>query len=822
MSNTVKQLGFIPTNRGEFDTTGQTKYYKDNVVQYRNGSYICSPVGYSASNPTAYTTDAPYQDGDTELNANWKLMASVGLVDDEPTAGSDNLVKSGGVYEKVNQLLQNVAGGQFPMVGRYISTGAYNGNSNFRYNIMYCREGQSIMAFVNSKDTITAPIVFLNNALEYVGSGVVVGDGDSQKIYKGIAPDGTTYVAITTHKDSTANSWYIVANLDSLNDLLLDYGNLKAVAHNYGVASFSNVGRYLADGTISASESYRYSISDCPEGVNVIALVNPGGTSTAAIVFLDANNSVIGSGTIVGIDNLMRVYVGTAPVGTKKVAVTTQLSYATDSFYIIGMSLDIFAKIKTVDAKTDALQDSLYRYVDQGSFIQTQLKFTPDNLVFVTTDSTFYTYYLYLSVGTYRITGTSNPARELYIGFSASAPALNGAVTLLGNFYATSVDAEITMPQDGYLVVCRRYNRFTDCAVIKPVWENDLQNTEIAKNASDIQDLRDIIGAKFNIVNAVAQAFIDNVGYDSSDYSYSFMPQSNSIVTDYSKQYPSPISLSWSNPDNLAKTLKVADNDNFENAFTFNIDSTSESFDLYNLCPEKTYYIKLSSTSNVILSSKIDVIGERRFLNIDGVNNVRDFGGLKTADKHTIAFEKIIRGGALDSITTQGKSQIKNLVGINAEIDLRPTPAASSPLGNDVVFDAIPIVEAYDAIVTTDFTGNAPCRQVFKALLRNLNNGKKTYIHCAGGADRTGTISLLLLALCGVSENEVVKDYELTTYSGSNRYRNLAAFTPLITNIKLRQGNTFQDKVKNWWLENDGTYIVTSNELDEFVNFMVA
>lgn len=108
MSNTVKQLGFIPTNRGEFDTTGQTRYYKDNVVQYRNGSYICSPVGYSSSNPTAYTTDAPYQDGDTQLNPNWKLMASVGLVDSEPTAGSENLVKSGGVYEKISQLGQEV------------------------------------------------------------------------------------------------------------------------------------------------------------------------------------------------------------------------------------------------------------------------------------------------------------------------------------------------------------------------------------------------------------------------------------------------------------------------------------------------------------------------------------------------------------------------------------------------------------------------------------------------------------------------------------------------------------------------------------------
>ena len=324
-----------------------------------------------------------------------------------------------------------------------------------------------------------------------------------------------------------------------------------------------------------------------------------------------------------------------------------------------------------------------------------------------------------------------------------------------------------------------------------------------------------------NIMNKVARDFITKVGYDSTDYSYTLMIASNNIPTTYNKQYPAPITLKWSNPDSLSKTLKVADNDKFNNSFTFDVVGTAESFDLYNLCPEKTYFIKLSNANNVILSNKIDIAGERRFLNIDGVNNIRDFGGLKTTDGHTIAFEKIIRGGALGSITTQGKNEIKGLVGVNAEIDLRPSPASSSPLGNDVVFDAIPLAEAYDSIVTTTFTGNAPCRQALKALLRNMNNGLITYIHCSGGADRTGTLALLLLALCGVSENEVVKDYELTTYSGSSRYRNTEAFVPLITNIKLRQGDTFQDKVKNWWLENDGTYVVTESELNEFKSFMI-
>ena len=42
------------------------------------------------------------------------------------------------------------------------------------------------------------------------------------------------------------------------------------------------------------------------------------------------------------------------------------------------------------------------------------------------------------------------------------------------------------------------------------------------------------------------------------------------------------------------------------------------------------------------------------------------------------------------------------------------------------------------------------------------------YFHCAGGADRTGTLAFLIEALVGVSENDLSKDYELTTFGPSN------------------------------------------------------
>ena len=50
MAETTLQLGFVPKNRGEYQSTPVTRYYKDNVVQYNGSSYIADPVGWSESN----------------------------------------------------------------------------------------------------------------------------------------------------------------------------------------------------------------------------------------------------------------------------------------------------------------------------------------------------------------------------------------------------------------------------------------------------------------------------------------------------------------------------------------------------------------------------------------------------------------------------------------------------------------------------------------------------------------------------------------------------------------------------------------------------
>mgnify|MGYP000900003446 FL=1 len=74
------------------------------------------------------------------------------------------------------------------------------------------------------------------------------------------------------------------------------------------------------------------------------------------------------------------------------------------------------------------------------------------------------------------------------------------------------------------------------------------------------------------------------------------------------------------------------------------------------------------------------------------------------------------------------------------------------------------------------------------------------YFHCTAGADRTGTLACVLEGLLGMSQSDIDKDYELTTfYSGSGtdalaRRRNENEWKRLISAINAVSGDTFRDK----------------------------
>lgn len=199
---------------------------------------------------------------------------------------------------------------------------------------------------------------------------------------------------------------------------------------------------------------------------------------------------------------------------------------------------------------------------------------------------------------------------------------------------------------------------------------------------------------------------------------------------------------------------------------------------LTNLLVDTTYYYKAvnKETNEVISDSFITQSYAPRFMNVDGINNVRDMGGWDIGDNKKIKQGLIFRGSEMNNhynITEEGKEVMRNSMKIKTDLDLRSNREANniteSPLGSDIDFIHLPNFSGYIAVTTKK--DQIPYYQTIFKLLANPES-YPIYIHCYQGADRTGTICSMIEGLLGVSDEDRLKDYNLTTFSsGDDAFR---------------------------------------------------
>ena len=176
-----------------------------------------------------------------------------------------------------------------------------------------------------------------------------------------------------------------------------------------------------------------------------------------------------------------------------------------------------------------------------------------------------------------------------------------------------------------------------------------------------------------------------------------------------------------------------------------------------------------------------------RDLTWDGCLNVRDLGGLPTADGGDTRSGAIVRA---DSVQQLNKAGWQALVdhGIGTVIDLRgdhereDDPPAELPV--EVVH--VPFMEAseaeWDEIAEQIEAAAAAApdiatstRDVYLIFLERFGDNVAAaikavagaadgglVIHCVGGKDRTGLLAAFLLHLAGVSDDEIAADYALS------------------------------------------------------------
>jgi hypothetical protein len=170
-----------------------------------------------------------------------------------------------------------------------------------------------------------------------------------------------------------------------------------------------------------------------------------------------------------------------------------------------------------------------------------------------------------------------------------------------------------------------------------------------------------------------------------------------------------------------------------------------------------------------------------RDLDWDGCFNVRDLGRLAAGGGRETRWGAVVRADGLDHLTDRGWTALQ-AHGIRTIVDLRNDhevvegpDVANRPVALTSVrvpLDDVADTEFWEHCWSNDLDGSPLYYQAFldrkpercaaavAAVARAEPGG--VVFHCGGGRDRTGLVTLLLLALVGVAPEEIASDYELS------------------------------------------------------------
>ena len=271
-----------------------------------------------------------------------------------------------------------------------------------------------------------------------------------------------------------------------------------------------------------------------------------------------------------------------------------------------------------------------------------------------------------------------------------------------------------------------------------------------------------------------------------SAFSKSYEEGISAIIPFKENRYaPLPVRFEWTGPAGTEKfVLALSDNPKFIGGITYTVKrkrfsvripfrSVTVYWKVYGVIKGRLY---VSETFCFFLKS----IPSEVFLN--GVYNTRDIGGYKATTGKTVKMGTVYRGGDLDGITDAGKRVAKNVLKIRAVLDLRRANEGNaskkfSSLGREIkrvnecgcMYTGYHrnggVIAGKDGIDTPEGAGKLVRELLFFADKNNF----PAYVHCVLGRDRTGTLIIFLLGICGVEKRDITYDYELSFLSEKGR-----------------------------------------------------
>lgn len=279
------------------------------------------------------------------------------------------------------------------------------------------------------------------------------------------------------------------------------------------------------------------------------------------------------------------------------------------------------------------------------------------------------------------------------------------------------------------------------------------------------------------------------------------------------KDAVAPVVVSWNGKLSGVTEYRVeySVNADLSNAVLIETNPTQTSVELYNLYKATKYYVRVTAVTsfgNKYAFSTFETADSGpRTMKIDGIYNVRDLGGYMTESGERTAQGRFFRGGAVSestwaafagiALTEDGKAYMRDVLKIKTDFDLR---GAAENL--NLTESAIPNakLEYYNVGGYLEaFNNTAGDKKVFSALADESRY--PVYMHCTGGADRTGTVSFLINALCGVDEATLIQDYEITSFSVYGERNSKTTeydFAKFLAQLKTYEGDTLSEKTESY------------------------
>ena len=229
---------------------------------------------------------------------------------------------------------------------------------------------------------------------------------------------------------------------------------------------------------------------------------------------------------------------------------------------------------------------------------------------------------------------------------------------------------------------------------------------------------------------------------------------------------PAPAYFSWTG-DDLTATFELSATADFSELIYTTSNCTSCA--VFNLFVDRTYYWRVGNSEIRAFHTANEL---PRFIYAEGAQNIRDLGGYSTVYGRRVKQGMLYRSAAFDgtgSIEAAGIRRMREDLGIRCDFDIRQYSEGGSrtesPLGADIRYVRT------DRNPMDQFIFFLEDHQNCAFLIRFFGQ-KDIYPVCIRGNDgvcRTSTIAFFLLAVLGVSDEDILFDLNMTALHGDKR-----------------------------------------------------